>query len=197
MIGSLTDVNGGGGVIGPCSDGSSCRTSRYDEVDSGGTVLETDGLPACEESVFPSDDRREPTGDEHAELESDGSSSVDLGLVTIFSRWGSVISALPEAPLWNVRLIASHSSFNCSASLNPSAAAPGGRGAQPRRSSAARSCSLRSLRAGRSPRSRRAASLLSLETKPFGREGECGSATRGERGNHEWLFTSSREVRGG
>lgn len=46
IIGSLAGDNGGGGVIGPSSDGSSCKTSRCEEADNGGTELQNEGLPA-------------------------------------------------------------------------------------------------------------------------------------------------------
>lgn len=39
VIGRLTGASAGSGAIGACSEGSSCKTSRYEEVGSGGPEL--------------------------------------------------------------------------------------------------------------------------------------------------------------
>jgi hypothetical protein len=66
------------------------------------------------------------------------------------------------------RFMSNHSSLIFDAALSPCS----GGAAGPRRSSASRSCSLRSFGGGRKPRSRSAASRFSRETKEFGRLGE-------------------------
>lgn len=82
-----------------------------------------------------------------------------------------------------------HSSLIFDAALKPLWSLSGaGMGA--RRSSASRSCSLRSLMGGSKPRSRSAASRFSRETKELGSVGERGRVTRGDRRGREECFTS-------
>lgn len=82
-----------------------------------------------------------------------------------------------------------HSSLIFDAALKPLCCLSGaGRGAS--RSSASRSCSLRSFMGGSKPRSRSAASRFSREAKEFGSVGDRGRVTRGGRGGRGECFTS-------
>lgn len=157
-----------------CSEGSSCKTSRCEEVDNGCTELQKDGLPAGGRSVLASQDRR------NAFVFASGGreDEVDLVLCKFGGAGGPHSESLPS----DVLLIANQLVLSRSASVDPSNVALTGEGTQARRSSASRSCSLRSLRGGRSPRSRRAASRCCLETKSFGRVGETAIVALGERG---------------
>lgn len=82
-----------------------------------------------------------------------------------------------------------HSSLIFDAALNPLWYLSGaGRGAS--RSSASRSCSLRSFMGGSKPRSRSAASRFSREVKEFGSVGDRGRMARGDRSGRGVCFTS-------
>lgn len=172
MTGGLGGDSRGSGVIGPCSEGSSCKTSRYEEVDNRGTELQNEGLPAGGRSVCPSPDRREI-------LTSGGGTKDEGGLVPC--KYGGAGGPHSDSLLSEVRFTANQLALNCSASVDPWKVMLIGDGTQPRRSSLSRSCSLKSL-GGRSPRSRRAASRRSLEITLFGSVGETGIVDLGERG---------------
>ena len=172
MSGRLTRESGGSGKIGS-SEGSSCKTSRCEEIESGGAELQKEGLPAGGRSVFPSHDRRKTSASEGGA--ADGDSLVECNC-------GGTGGPHSESLLSEVWLVANQFALSRSASVDPPEVTLSGNGTQPRRSSASRSCWLRSFRGGRSPRSRRAASRCRLETKLFGSVGEAGSVDLGARG---------------
>jgi hypothetical protein len=110
MTGRLAGNSRGGGVIGPCSEGSSSKTSRYDEVDNGGTELQNEGRPAGGRSVFPSPDRRKT-------LASGGGTEDEGGLVPC--KDGGAGGPHSESLLSEVRFTANQLALSCSASVDP------------------------------------------------------------------------------
>ena len=129
MTGRLGGDSRGGGVIGPCSQGSSCKTSRYEEVDNGGTELQKEGLPAGGKSVLPSPDRRKTLASGEVGEEGD-----------LFAcKCGGAGGPHSESLLSEVRFTANQLALSRSASVDPSKVMLTGDGTQRRRSSASRS----------------------------------------------------------
>jgi len=125
------------GVMSGCSEGSSCRTSRPEEADKGGTELEMVGLPT--EGDLPSPDWRHKSISERAEDERDA--GVDGGRVAVTSKCGGAEGARSELPLSDDRFLANQVALSRSASLRPFTSMQlEGEGTLPRRSSASRSC---------------------------------------------------------
>lgn len=160
-----------GKVGGTCSAGSSCSTSRCEvceDWDNGGALLEVEDLPLNDISALSSVSIQSESHDELRGIDSDPCDNA-----TPDTRLELDCLGKNAGPLSMERFMSNHCSLIFDAALEPHTPCSGtGRGAKPRRSSASRSCSLRSLRGGRKPRSRSAASRFSRETKEFGRVGE-------------------------
>lgn len=115
-------------------------------------------------------------------MEYEGDTTIDRGRVPDRCKCGGSGCPQSESLLSEVRFMANQLVLSRSASLKPSEVVLAGEGTEPRRLSASRSCWLKSLRGGRSPHSRRAASRRSLERELFGSVGETAIVALGERG---------------